>query len=880
MDPERWERVQELFHRAVELSGDERSAFVREACGEDRSLALEVERMLAEDGREWLLDHHAVDIAEAVSEDRLSMSFEEFSSYRLLRVVGEGGMGVVYLAERRDLGNLVAIKLLRDAWLSPARRERFTAEQRTLAQFNHPSIARLYDASTLPDGTPWFVMEYVDGVPITEYCQNHKCSVEERLRLVRLVAEAVQYAHQHGVIHRDLKPSNILVKRDGSVRLVDFGIAKQLDAVGQEATHTRTAFRQMTTAYASPEQLRGEAVSTLTDVYSLGVVLYELLAERLPFDLAGKSVAEAERLIVTGEPPRLSSVAPRTGARTWWANLDSMCLTAMEKDPARRYSSVAAMIRDIDHYLNREPVEARGDSWMTRLARFSRRNFRRISIAATAAVLVAATAAVTVLLTRKTQAARQQSKTVAVLPFQNPAGDRSLDYLSAALPEEITRILDYGRHLTVRTAQSARKYNAAGVDLQKAGRQLGVDTIVSGRLMRAGDQVQMTLELTDVESNRLVWSDVFEVPSGNIVAMQAQVAAKTRRTMAPVLGVSEFVSDDPPQPKNEEAYKLYLEVLAEPDLVSLDPALRKRTMNKLERSVQLDPSFGPAWRILSGMYSGLFWFGNGGEEARRKSSAALAKAVEAEPDNVIYKADLLLDLSGRPVSEGRITQAQAYRGVQDLLRQRPDRARLHFLLSWILRDAGLLDESARECEASMIIDARDAGSRSCGITFLLRGDYSRAQDFLRLDPEAEISQATLIDVLVDEGKTKEVLERKPPQWSGYPMLLAYLRHRPAEEIDAMAAQVEPVSDPEPNYLSAAHLSYVGQGERALPLLKRAVETGYCAYPGMDSDPMLANARSRPGFAEIRAEGLACQEKFLRERERPPVPKPDGSKKHP
>jgi TolB-like protein len=692
------------------------------------------------------------------------------------------------------------------------------------------------------------------------------------LKLVRSVAEAVQCAHEHGVIHRDLKPSNILVKEDGSVRLVDFGIAKQLDPTGQPANHTQTAFRQMTTAYASPEQLRGERVSALTDVYSLGVVLYELLAERPPFDFTGKNVAEAERMITMSEPLKPSAVAPRSGVKASWANLDALCRTAMEKDPLRRYPSVAAFVRDIDHCLNREPVEARGDSRLTRLKRVARRNWRAISMAAAAFALVAATAAVTLLVARKATTGQQRAKAVAVLPFQNAGADRSLDYLSVALADEISRILDYARHLSVRAQQASRKYNGAGADAQKVGRQLGVDTIVSGRFLRAGDTVQITLELTDVESNRPVWSDVFEVPAGNMVAMQAQVAAKTRRTMAPVLGVTEFVSDGPPQPKNEEAYKLYLEVLAKPDLVSLDPPLRKQVIAKLEKSVELDPSFSPAWRILAGLYSGLFWYGNGGREAAEKSSAAQAKAVELDPDDIVYKADVLIDLKQRPASEGRITPAAAYRGVQDLLRQRPDRARLHFLLSWILRDAGLLDESARECEASMVIDAKDGGSRSCGITFLLRGDYSHAKDFLRLDSEAEISQGTLIDVLLREGKEKEALKTFPkvPQWSGYPMVFAYLRRHPRQEIAAMAGRLEPASDPEVNYLAAAHLAYVGQPERALPLLKRAVEGGYCSYPAMDHDPMLASTRTLPAFAEIRTEGMACQQKFLRERESAPV----------
>src|SRR5579864_2039073 len=213
----------------------------------------EVRAMLDEDSRVSLLDRDVAQVASGILGDATPAALQEFGPYRIRRVLGEGGMGVVYLAERTDLGSLAAIKILRDAWLSPARRERFAAEQRTLAGMNHPSIARIYDADTLPDGTPWFVMEYVEGVPLTEYSSQRECSIRERLELLRWVCEAVQYAHQHAVIHRDLKPSNILVKSDGTVRLLDFGIAKQLESLEAPAdktapNQTMTGLRLMTPA--------------------------------------------------------------------------------------------------------------------------------------------------------------------------------------------------------------------------------------------------------------------------------------------------------------------------------------------------------------------------------------------------------------------------------------------------------------------------------------------------------------------------------------------------------------------------------------------------------------------------------------------------------
>jgi serine/threonine-protein kinase len=390
MDTARLHRIQGLFLEAADLPETERRPFLETACGDDDALRAEVLAMLREDAHGGsLLDGDLSQVARNIlSEFPDSHLPKELGPYRLLRMLGEGGMGVVFLAERTDLGSLVAIKILRDAWLSPARRERFATEQRTLAQLNHPSIARLYDADTLPDGTPWFVMEYVEGVPITEYCRVQDGSIEQRLRLFRSVCEAVQYAHGHAIIHRDLKPSNILVRSDGAIGQLDFGISKQLDDLGQAVEQTRTELRLMTPAYAAPEQLRGERVGVFTDVYALGVILYELLAGCAPFDLANRTPAEAERIIVEQEPVK-PSVAARQRASAW-ADLDVLCLTAMRKDAERRYRSTEALIRDIDHYLAGEPLEARPDTWRYRLGKFVRRNRRAVTAAALATAAVAA----------------------------------------------------------------------------------------------------------------------------------------------------------------------------------------------------------------------------------------------------------------------------------------------------------------------------------------------------------------------------------------------------------------------------------------------------------------------------------------------------------
>lgn len=396
MDPERYARIQAVFETVADLPADDRDRQLEALTGEDAALRDEVRALLAEDRRTtaWLDGDLALLASRILDADGVTVG--EIGPYRILRVLGEGGMGVVCLAERTDLGTQAAIKILRDAWLSPARRERFAVEQRTLARLSHPSIARLFDAGTLSDGMPWIVMEYVDGTSITDFCGRRHSPVAERLRLLRDVADAVRHAHQHLIVHRDVKPSNVLVTSDGTAKLLDFGIAKQLAEAGAPPEQTRTEFRAFSPAYAAPEQVRGEGIGLQTDVYGLGALLYELLAGQPAFDPASWDVLDANGEIAERVPPRPSAMrgplappdASALGAGAW-ADLDVLCLTAMHPDPQRRYQSAEAFIRDLDHYQKGEPLEARPDTLAYRSGKFVRRHWRGLTAAAVVLLTVA-----------------------------------------------------------------------------------------------------------------------------------------------------------------------------------------------------------------------------------------------------------------------------------------------------------------------------------------------------------------------------------------------------------------------------------------------------------------------------------------------------------
>jgi serine/threonine-protein kinase len=368
-DADLWARAQELFLDALEQPTAERNAWVQQACAGDPALEREVRSFL---------DAHVGGgpVGEWRATLRAPSHPERVGAYRILRLIGEGGMGTVYLAEREGEGfqQRVALKLLRTGWGDPKQAERMQRERAILARLEHSGIARLVDGGVSEEGQPWLAMEYVEGAGLLRHAREQKLAVEERLQLFLQVCDAVQYAHQQLVVHRDLKPGNIMVGVDGRVRLLDFGIALLVDPEERPAGITQTA-AWLTPAYASPEQVRGERVSTLSDVYALGVLLYELLADARPYEVDARSPAQVEELVCHTMPARPSSKvqSPRLRRRLE-GDLDTIVLTAMAKEPERRYGSPAALAEDLRLHLTGMPVHARPASIAYRARKFVARH--------------------------------------------------------------------------------------------------------------------------------------------------------------------------------------------------------------------------------------------------------------------------------------------------------------------------------------------------------------------------------------------------------------------------------------------------------------------------------------------------------------------------
>jgi non-specific serine/threonine protein kinase/serine/threonine-protein kinase len=401
----RFQRINSIFDRALELPDGERAAYLDEACAGDAALRAEIARLLDAHERASRFIEKPIDGAfESVARSReKSLEGKQIGAWRVLKEIGRGGMGTVWLGERADkqFEQRVAIKLIHPGMDTEWVVRRFRTERRILAGLDHPHIARLYDGGTTEEGVPYFVMEHIEGVPIDRYCDEQRLSITKRLELFRQVCSAVSFAHQSLVIHRDIKPSNVLVASDGTAKLLDFGIATILqDRETGAELHTATVQQLMTPEYASPEQVEGRGATTLSDVYALGVMLYELLCGRAPYRFANRSLTEIARVLGDAKPERPSaSIAGESAERIGGAregsverlrrrlrgDLDTIVLKAMHADPQHRYASVEQLSEDIRRHLVGLPVIARPDTIAYRTRKFVARNRAAVG----AALLVA-----------------------------------------------------------------------------------------------------------------------------------------------------------------------------------------------------------------------------------------------------------------------------------------------------------------------------------------------------------------------------------------------------------------------------------------------------------------------------------------------------------
>jgi serine/threonine protein kinase len=788
---------------------------------------------------------------------------QQVSHYRILGKLGGGGMGVVYEGEDLKLGRHVALKFIPENLAhDPKSLERFTREARAASQLNHPNICTIHGIED-NNGHPFIVMEKLDGESLKQHISGQAMKVEEVLDVGVQVADALVASHAKGIVHRDIKPANIFLTPSGQVKVLDFGLAKLVHNLGTEddagADNSLTAVGVIpgTAVYMSPEQARSETIDARTDLFSFGVVLFEMATGKKPFTGNNSLLTLDAVLHAKPVPPRdLNPKIP--------IELEGIIGKAMEKDRNHRYQSAAEMRSDLS-LLKRETESGTIKSGSaTMKLRAASHTFGRNSRLQTylllgmAGLLLAVLASVSAWWYKHREVANaEQKNAIAVLPLQNMNGDFNIDYLRFALADELSSVLTYSRSLEVRPSSVTRKYVALDIDPKKVGQELRVGRLLQGHFMKQGDQLSVTLEAIDVPTDRLLWQATVTAKAEDLIGLQDQLTNQVQHGLLPILGGASGAGEAAAsRPKNQEAYNFYLRSVPVPH----DPTPNKEAIRMLEWAVGIDPNYAPAWEALGQRYYWDSTYGGGGEAMFQRSNSAYERALTLDPDRMMAASNLIT----ARVERGEL--GRAYDAATDLVRRRPQSADAHFALSYVLRYAGMLDQSTQECNTARAADPGNFAFRSCAWSFLEMGKTDRAMDFVHLDAGSEWAAWVTPYIYLAEGNLTEARNAassmgKASSYHRELMEACTAAQRPADlarivrETEA-SVMMEP--DAEAWYHVGALMAACGQNEPALRLLKSAVQQNYCAYSALLDDPLLKDLRRETAFNEVLTASGKCQ----------------------
>ena len=773
---DRWTRIEAVVDEALDLPADAREAFLRAACGEGQEL-----RRAAED---WLVacadPSLFPDTAAAVFAAPLlstgagtALSGNEppetqhIGPYRLGRELGRGGMGTVYLAERDDgqLDRRVAIKLMRRGTGSDAHlRRRFLEERQILARLEHPHIATLIDGGVTPDGRLYFVMQYIEGVPIDRYCDDLKLPVEARLQLFLTVCAAVQHAHRHQVVHRDLKPSNILVTADGQAKLLDFGIAKFLEPASSQASDlTRTGERLLTPEYASPEQIRGDVVTPASDVHTLGVLLHQLLTGQRPFRRSTRTRHELERAILEDEPTQPSDAVTSPGERRKLrGDLDAIVLTALRKEPAQRYADAGQLAEDLDRHLKGLPVRARGRAPGTRLRAFARRN--RVTLAAAGAGTLLGAAALAVSPLRSRVSAPEANATSAVLAigrivdYRDGAGSESAAPLVDMLATNLARtqglaVVSAGRMYEL--VQRAGK-DSANAQYVRAARLAGATEILTGAIYSAAaGGVRLDVRRESVASGTILGAhsatgaDLFALADSATMRVVADLGL-----VAPTGSIADVTT------RSLEAYRLYMV-----GLQLFFAGKRPEADSSFQAALRVDSTFAMA-AYYSARASPYQWrFPSATSASREEFSGRFARALRLSANASdrerltirAYYEMFHLSPGTRPVAETlavrypREIDGHMMLGISTVMQGDLQAALAHYMRVLAL-DSASLRAASEGCAACAAME----GLIEANVMLDSLSDAERyARQWLDVQPGSLSARGRLVEVLDGQGRFAE-----------------------------------------------------------------------------------------------------------------------------
>ncbi|HEX8162267.1 MAG TPA: protein kinase [Pyrinomonadaceae bacterium] len=882
MSPERWKQVEEIFQSALDLSHEERGGFIARACAHDAELAAQVGALVEQYEQAGdFIEAPAVAVSPLrtvggslatapdleLSED--PMTGRRVGSYRLVREIGRGGMGTVYLAERADseYHKLVAVKVVKRGMDTDFILRRFRHERQLLATFDHPNIARLLDGGTTDEGLPYFVMEYVEGQPLYQYCDSRRLSVAERLRLFCQVCDSAAYAHQRMVVHRDIKPSNILVTDAGVPKLLDFGIAKLLDPdlVPEAVTPTGTMMRLMTPEYASPEQVQGLAVTPASDTYALGVVLYELLTGHRPYQFSNRSPHEIARVVCEAEPERPSrafarregalpvegagddaaaalhficetrSAAPESLRRDLEGNVDNIVLKALRKEPARRYPSADGLRADIARHLEGRPVSA--PFYFPPAIKAAKPNGGD---------------------------PESGGKSIAVLPMKlldtRRGGDSTGDeFLGVGLADALITRLSQLQRFTLRPTSSVLRYCDNQIDPLTAGHELGVSYVLDGRIRRAGDSIRVTVQLLDVRTGAAIWAGQFDERFTDALLLEDAISSQVAEAIVPQLTRDERRQLAKRGTDDSDAFEAYLRGRYHWSTFTEEGFAKAIVC--YYRAIALDPHYAIAYAGIADYYN---WLGVYGvlpfAECSASAMEAARKAIEIDP--ALAEAHSAL---GFAVVCHDFDWAAAEAHHRRAIELNPNYATAHHWYSFQFQMEGRFDKALEEIYQAGRLDPLSPSIQQ-GRAWLLyqsrRYEESIAahRKLLDAEPHFAYGHLTYSCALRAVGRHDESVAaaQKALEYAGESQLyLAWLggayaaAGRVAEAHEVLRRLGQMISH---RYVSPYHLAlihcHLGDRELALSLLEEAyaLRDAWVAWLGVE--PQLDPLRSDPRFLDL------------------------------
>jgi serine/threonine protein kinase/TolB-like protein len=880
----RWQQVEGLFLAAVELAPNDRAAFLDEHCDGDPELRAEIESLVqSADMAPEFLDRPILDSVKKIAEEPPSTlaPHTRVAEYEIVSLLGAGGMGQVYLARDARLRRQVAVKIL-----SPqlTRNEqalrRFEHEAQSASALNHPNILTIFEFGE-SNGIHFMVSELVEGQTLRQRLTAGTIGIPEALDIASQIAGALCVAHEAGIIHRDIKPENIIIRPDGLVKLLDFGIAK----LAENHVLHRTRGSDLTIAglvmgtlkYMSPEQARGITIDRRTDIYSLGAVLYEMLAGREPFQ--GETTSDLIAEILKSDPPPLEGPAPNV-----YPQLQSILSKAMCKDRAERYQTIGEFSRDLLKLKRDIEFQAHEDAGSSE----SRSSGRRIPslpqederpgtfwtraaaflspfrVLLALVVLVALVAGGLYLL-RKPAATPPppQLRTLAILPFQNLKPDPATDFLGFSLADALTTKLAYVNSLSVRPSSAVDKYRNQAVDPRKAGAELQVDTLLTGSYVKDGDDLRITTQLVDIKADRVVWQDTLDLNYDKLLTVQDRVTQEIVNGLALNLSPAEADHLKSDAPIDARAYEYYLRGV---DFYSVNDFAA--AISILEKSTAIQPNYAPAWASLGRSEETQASLHGGARDLYQKAQDAFERAIALSPSLAeprIYMGNLMTDT-------GRVEQAVPL--LRTALQANPNNAEAHWELGYAYRFGGMLAESVAEGERARGFDKQVKINSSAMNGYLYLGQYDK---FLQSLPSnnsvyvlfyrgfGEYHQKQWHQAQEDFERAYDMDPTLLPAQIGKALSYA-MTHQNALGLALLRKtqqkiQDSGVTDSELLYKLAQAYTILGDKAAGLHMFQHSIEGGFFCYPYFVRDPLLDGIRHEPGFDQLMQEAQRRHEEF-------------------